>query len=287
MTGSAITAPPRSGKTLGAVDRIRDHLLRGRRVATNLNLNLDKMLPAGNRTASVVRLPDRPSVADLDALGLGWHIKGDEENYGLIVLDECATWLNTREWNQPGRRELFNWFVHHGKCRWHVMFILQDIDSLDSQCRKSLIEYHVQVMRLDKQKLPVISALGTLLSLGVWNGYLPKIHRAVSRYIVGNPAHPPVNEQWFFRGVDLFDAYDTEQKITDDYPHGVFTYLPPWHLVGWNAPPSPWQRFLAWLRGDLPKRPATRPAARLAPLMRLDADLRWLAARQLVLRGVL
>jgi len=287
MTSWAITAPPGSGKTLAAVDRIRDHLLRGRRVATNLDLHVEHLLPSRNRTSRIVRLPDRPCAADLVALGHGWDKKGEEENYGLIVLDELATWLNSRDWNDQGRKELFNWLVHHRKFRWHVIFIIQDIDSLDKQVRQSLIEYHVQVMRLDKVKIPFVSSLGQLLTLGFWDGYMPRIHVGVCRYIVGGGARPPITDRWIFRGVDLYDGYDTEQVISADYDRGIYSYLTPWHVKGRYEPPSAWQRFRAWVRGDRPARAVQPVPERLHPLLRLPPDVRWQAARSLISRGVL
>jgi len=63
-----------AGKTLACVGVIRDALLDGRKVATNLDLNLDKMLPGriGKKSpVHCVRIPDKPTVADLDHLGCG------------------------------------------------------------------------------------------------------------------------------------------------------------------------------------------------------------------------
>ena len=91
-----VTGKLGSGKTLAAVGRIRDYLRQGRRVATNLNLRVEHLLGSGNRSASVVRLSDKPTVPELEVLGLGAS-ELNEERYGLLVLDELGSWLNARQ----------------------------------------------------------------------------------------------------------------------------------------------------------------------------------------------
>lgn len=291
MTTYCITGTLGNGKTLCAVDRIRSYLWKGRRVATNLDLTLEKMLPSKNRTAQVVRLPDRPTAADLDALGLGCDVL-DESRYGLLVFDELATWLNSRSWDDPGRKALLDWLVHSRKRRWDVIFLIQHIESLDKQVRQMLVEYHVKVMRFDKVKIPLLSTIGGLLTLGLWDGSLPKLHVGAVIYLPGSSAaHQLVTDRWIFKGTDLYEAYDTEQVISDSYAHGPFSYLPPWHVSGRYQPLQGWELIRAWIRGQLPeqqpKRAGLKPAQRLDPLMTLPPEVRWRVARDLVRCGTL
>ena len=72
------------GKTLICVGRIRDALRAGRRVATNLNINLEHLLRWNVRNVSIIRLPDRPTIADLELIGIGSD-KLDESTYGEPV----------------------------------------------------------------------------------------------------------------------------------------------------------------------------------------------------------
>lgn len=228
-----ITGKLGSGKSLAAVDKIRERLSDGRRVATNLDLHLDGMFSLCQSPA--IRLPDKPRPEDMVALGQGYESDDprdyDESKFGLIVLDECGTWLNTREWNDKERRRLIDWFLHARKHRWDVMFLIQDIESCDAQIVRSLCEHLVICRRLDRFKIMGLK--------------LPRMHIANVYY--GRTAELRV-ERWNYRGTDLFDAYDTRQVFKDDVlftdsgpvdmraPH---TMLSAWHLKGRYLPPEP------------------------------------------------
>lgn len=291
MTIYVVTGKLGAGKSLLAVSKIREYLVAGRRVATNLDLNLDAMLSPKRRAVSVVRVPDRPGVADLDALGLGCD-ELDEKRYGLLVLDELAVWMNSRSWNDKNRQLLIEWLVHSRKRRWDVIFLIQHPNALDKQVRESLMEYLVKCRRFDRIKLPIISWLGELVTFGLWDGFLPRLHLGVVTYPEASSAQSPlVVDRWFFRGHDLYKAYDTEQVFSDSYSNGIFSYLSPWHLKGRYLTPQGFEAFALWLRGQLPEqrrpvRPA-RPSARLRPLMSLPDAARWRVARNLVLQGAL
>lgn len=293
MSNYAVTGTLGQGKSLLAVDKIKSYLWHGRKVATNLDLKMENLLPSRyGKKAPVrcVRLPDLPTAADLEALGKGADVL-DERKYGLIVLDELAMWLNAREWADPKRQALINWLVHSRKHRWDVYFLIQHLEALDKQVRQMLVEYHVKCLRFDKVKLPLLSSLGELVTLGLWDGYLPKIHKASVIYLPGSsPNSPLVTDRWLYRGHELYNAYDTEQAFSEFYPHGMYSYLSPWHLKGRYEKPVPWWRRVFGHSAGEPLRPAASrpgPSPRLEPLMRLPPELRWRAARELVARGFL
>lgn len=293
MTIYVVTGKLGAGKSLLAVSKIREYALAGRRIATNLDLNLDAMLPPKRRDVQAVRVPDRPTVQDLDALGLGCD-KLDERRYGLLVLDELAVWMNSRSWSDKSRQSLIEWLVHSRKRRWDVIFLIQHPNALDKQVRESLMEYLVKCRRFDRVKLPIISWLGECLTFGLWDGFLPRLHLGVVTYPEASTAQSPlVVDRWFFRGHDLYSAYDTEQVFSDSYDKGIFSYLPPWHIKGRYLPPDPWELFGQWIRGELPeqggrKKPCQRPpSAKLSKLMRLPPDARWRVTRDLVAHGCL
>jgi len=241
-----ITGKLGGGKTLAAVSKINDAIGRGHRVATNLDLDLVE-LPACTRSSKscrVVRVPDRPSVDDIGAIGFG--IEGvnsladarrsyDESKFGLLVLDECGTWLNSREWQAEGRRELINYLLHIRKYLWHVYFIIQDVSALDKQARKALAEHVVYCRRMDRIAVPII---GTVVGW-FWGDRLklPQMHLAIVKY--GDQPQSMTVDKWWYKGSDLFRAYDTTQVFMDDYEHGVYSLLPPWYkyrksLVSWS-----------------------------------------------------
>lgn len=227
-----VTGKLGSGKSLACVDKIRDYLSAGRRVATNLDLWLDEMFTLNK--ASATRLPDKPRSEDMHALGQGYESDDprdyDESKFGLIVLDECGTWLNTREWNDKDRRKLIDWFLHARKHRWDVMFLIQDIESCDAQIVRSLCEHLVVCRRMDRFKIAGIK--------------LPRMH--VANVYYGRTAEVRV-ERWVYRGSDLHACYDTRQVFKDGVEYfetgpvdmrAPYTMLGAWYLKGRYLPPA-------------------------------------------------
>lgn len=252
-----VTGKLGSGKSLVSVSKIRDYLESGRRVATNLNLDLDNMFTY-NRSP-VTRLPDKPRIDDMVGLGSGYDHDdprhNDESRYGLIVLDECGTWLNSREWNDKGRRDLINWFLHARKHRWDVIFLIQNIDSCDGQIVDNLCEHLVICRRLDRMRFVRIP--------------LPRVHIANVYY--GRNKENFV-ERWVYKGVDLYNAYDTLQKFTDGHellPSGFvdmrasYSVLSAWHVKGRylaeRAPPRTVSQRLITYWGGLIIKPLLIP----------------------------
>lgn len=254
-----------SGKTLACVGRIRDALLDGRRVATNLDLNLEKLLPHRAKKVDCQRIPDKPSIADLDAVGLGNPVP-DESKNGLIVLDELGSWLNSREWADKGRQKVIDWLIHSRKKGWDVIFIVQHISMIDKQVRDALVEYLVVCRRLDRMKIPLLGGLINTISGGLISGHLPRVHLGIVRY--GTSHDAPVSDRWVYTGTDLYSAYDTRQVFTSSYAHGLFNYLPPWHTTG---------RYKLAKRSVFASRPKPLPKPKLrlvAQIQRLPVERR-------------
>ena len=99
MSVYIVTGKLGNGKTLVAVGKIVEYLRAGKRVATNLDIYPETFLNKWSKNCDLTRLPDKPRVEDLDALGTGDNLLPDEyseKGFGLIVLDELATWFNSR-----------------------------------------------------------------------------------------------------------------------------------------------------------------------------------------------
>ena len=111
-----VTGKLGGGKSCACVARIQEYLKGGRRVATNLDLYLENLVSPWRKNIDVMRLPDKPSALDLDAIGLGYDgdYQGENKN-GAVVLDECGTWFNSRTWNEAGRAQLIDWMAHARK----------------------------------------------------------------------------------------------------------------------------------------------------------------------------
>lgn len=230
MSVYIVTGKLGNGKTLVTVGRIRDALRSGCRVATNLDLNLVAMFGRTAKKIDLVRIPDKPSVDDLNALGQGYIGAYDESKFGLIVLDECGTWFNSRNWQDKARKAVNDWFLHARKLRWHIYLIIQDIALLDSQARDALAEFIVFCRRLDNLRIPVIAPI--IKTFTGFNPRLPRIHRAKVTYADGL-----VSDVWTYRGNDLFSCYKTDQLFLHEYPHAVHSVLTPWHTHGRYAVP--------------------------------------------------
>lgn len=204
-----VTGKLGSGKTLCAVGKIREYLQQGRRVATNLDINLNAMMPLSDKQ-TIIRLPDKPRLADMQLIGRGCE-EGNEERYGCLVLDELGTWFNSRNWRDKERLPVIDWFLHARKLHWDIYFIVQDVDSLDGQLVNSLCEHLVCCYRTDRLSIPFI---GPILNWIGFNKILPKIHIASVYY--GQSKSSLRVARWVYRAKDLYSSYDTDQIFSDD-----------------------------------------------------------------------
>lgn len=234
-----VTGKLGGGKSLLSVRRIQETLHSGLPVATNLDLRLHKIVGKRARNTRVIRIPDKPAITDFQAMGIG-NRGYDESLNGLLVLDECGTWFNSRNWNDPSRKHLNDWFFHARKLGWDVILIIQDVSLLDSQARSAIAEHTAFCKRLDRVGIPVISTFFKAIT-----GYrltLPRLH--VARVVYGIRPDDLVVDRWATRGDDLHTAYDTKQIFLDDYPHGTYSILPPWHTHGRHMAKRNWRYIM-------------------------------------------
>lgn len=227
-----VTGKLGGGKSLGCVSKIRDYLNQNRAVATNLDLTLEKLINPFAKNSKCYRIPDKPNLSDLENLPDPYTGEYDEEKSGLIVLDECGTWLNTREYRDKSRQPFINKLLHIRKAGWDVMFIIQHIDMVDKQVREGLGEHVVTCQRTDRLALPFIGFFAKLLG---FKGRPPKMHLATVRY--GTSFNSPIVDRWFYNGSDLYDAYDTRQVFGAN-DAGLFCYLPPNQVYGQFTTPG-------------------------------------------------
>lgn len=220
-----VTGKLGSGKTLACVGRIRDYLRQDRRVATNLDLHMDHLATSDDSRRYVMRVPDHPQVEDLQSLGRGQDGVEESRN-GLLVLDECGAWLNTRAWTDKGRHAVIDWLLHSRKLGWDVILIVQDVAIIDKQVRTALAEFVVICKRADRLAIPLLTPICKLFG---FNLRPPKIHLALVRY--GGDPQAPVSDRWVYMAHDLYAAYDTRQIFRPD-GDGLHCTLSRWHLVG-------------------------------------------------------
>lgn len=252
MAVYAITGKLGAGKGKAAIDQIRRYLRDGKRVATNCDVFLEYLMPDQHKGV-VIRVPDKPSAVDLYMIGSGNRfiqfepilqhgrdgiravapspklLPGfDEMHNGALILDECGSWLNTRNFQDKGRAEMLEWAIHARKYGWDVFFIMQNISQVDKQLRESLLEYVVRLNRLDRMKVPLLSPAIAFMTAGAASGSMPRLHIGVVR--LGASPDGLVADRWYFRGDDLNRAYNTTQVFSEAYPHGTHSLLSSWHL---------------------------------------------------------
>lgn len=225
MAVYVVTGKLGSGKTLVAVGKIQEKIVSGCKVATNLDLRLHKMPRVGifAKSPNVVRIPDKPALSDLEAIGLG-NLSYDESKNGLLVLDECGTWFNSRSWADRERQSVINWFLHARKLGWDIIFLIQDLSIMDKQARVALAEHVVYCRRLDRVTIPIIGAFYSLITGSKLP--LPRVHVGIVKY--GDSPQAIVVERWTYTGRDLYSSYDTKQAFSDSYEHASFSYLTPY-----------------------------------------------------------
>jgi hypothetical protein len=233
-----VTGELGSGKTMYAVQMIRSYLLAGRPVCTNLNIFLDEMFPKGDNRQTMIRMPDKPTRKHFDELGDAYPMKDDkgrdvydESRFGLIVLDECLTWLNSRGWQDKERQGVLDWFLHARKHGWNIIFLMQSADYCDPQLRETLLTYHVSCRKLGKYRIPIIGkAFGLRLPKGT-----------MATTTAGYGANAIDFDKEIYRGSDLFTSYQTRQIFTleQELINGEFvdmrashTVLSSWHIKG-------------------------------------------------------
>jgi hypothetical protein len=264
-----------TGKSKYAVGKLREALLQGRRCATNLNINMEHLVGPMNR-ATVIRVPDKPTAEQLDAIGHGNPDSYDEERNGVMVLDELGSWLNSRQFQDKNRAAMIDWLIHARKKGWDCYLIVQHADMIDKQVRSALAEYMVRCIRADKIRIPMVGGF-----LGKY-GRLPRMH--IAKIGLADIPGVSIDQEWF-RGDHLHAAYDTRQIFKDEPDAAPFSYLSAWHLKGrFEAPAARlglWQRLFGGKpRPVVPLKPKRPEVDALAGLEKADA---WARARELAM----
>lgn len=177
------------------------------KVSTNLDIKVDRLVPF--RINLLIRLPDRPSYEDMLVIGQG-QSGVEEENNGVIVLDECSSFLNSRSWNDKGRQAFLDWIIHSRKYGWDTYFIAQQ-EQLDKQLRTTQLEYHIAVKNTAKWPIPFVTPL-VMTFTGI-RLTLPKMHLGIIKQGMDRDSLL-IGRKWL-RGVMFSDAYDTQQIFCD------------------------------------------------------------------------
>lgn len=206
MTNFAITGSLGEGKGIIACMQIQEYLRQGRRVITNIDLKLEKLLPV-DRPLNVLRCSDFPSSDEFESFGVG-HDVYDQKKFGGIFLDETLIMFNSRDYGDKDRPKIIKWMRHARKRRWDFFALMQDFGSLDKQMREAIFHNEVVCRAGDKMTIPFIGGFWKALT-----GHpltLPPFHLAIVKSVKLKGLRL---DSWFTRGTEFYGAYDTMQEF--------------------------------------------------------------------------
>lgn len=226
----AFTGRTGQGKGLCAAAFCAEYIGRGKVVATNMDIFPEHFRDKYNRNVRIIRLPDCPTIADFIALGLGNDNPKDEDENGLIMLDEAGTFFNSRKWNEKGRDEVVSWIRHRRKYGWDLGFQIQGLGSLDTQIREDIIDYEVRCFNIATLHIPIVSSIIKMFTGKAYIKFPKWMRWHTAKF--KNLETGMIDSVHRYTGRDVYNLYDTEQVIDRDYPHAIYSYLTPWHLVG-------------------------------------------------------
>lgn len=239
-----------AGKGIFLARKMKEYLARGSRVATNVDLFPDKLCP--NTVEPISRLPSVFRLEDLDQLGRGCP-EEEKTKLGGLFLDEGAVWLNSRTWNEKGRKELIDKLLMIRKLGWDIFIAIQDPESTDKQALGALGEHFICCTRLDHFRIPLISSILDFYVLCKTRGkqqhfnILPHINKASYRRGIQKQGNKPYYSETY-RPSDYYGMYDTNQifEVDQEFLDGrlvdmraPFTYVPGKTQKQWFSPPEP------------------------------------------------
>lgn len=151
-----ITGNLGQGKGIYAAYVASIYYRRGRRVASNFPFYTEHMDPSNTNPITI--LPALPRIEDFKSLGRGCS-DDEKTEFGVLFLDECASWLNSRSFARKDRLPLIDWLIHSRKLGWDVYLIAQHEDMIDSQIVKAMGGKIVRCRRIDELRVPFITTL--------------------------------------------------------------------------------------------------------------------------------
>ncbi|WP_261843504.1 zonular occludens toxin domain-containing protein [Aliamphritea ceti] len=251
-----VTGKLGTGKTLVAVGHAAVCLKKGKMVATNVDLYPEHFSNKHNKSTRIYRLPDHPTPDDLEMRPLGNPTlvlgpdgsyrpgpKYDENQNSLLLLDELAQFLNTRNFASKDRTRMIQFLVLLRKKGWDAWFIVQHIDMVDKQIREGLAQETGYCRDMSRIPIPIIGQLFRRITGKALT--FPKIHRVTFRD--GYSTDGLVLEVRNYSASAVQMIYNTAQTLSPDYvptwAHnhyenaGLHCLLTPWHLVGYKLPP--------------------------------------------------
>lgn len=158
---------PGSGKSLHVAKDILSKLnIKKQSVIANFDINFNIL--SKNHGSFICVDNNNLNVKFLYDYAMQHHQLG-RENQTLLVIDECQTIFNPREFSRSDRLEWNNFFSQHRKLGYNVILITQNDRLIDRQIR-CLIEYEIKHRKVNNFKLGVLFPFSTFACVSYWYG---------------------------------------------------------------------------------------------------------------------
>lgn len=197
---------PGSGKSLNVARIINRRLHRKNdpNVIANFTINKDMIK---NKNANFIYKDNSDmSVEYLVNYAYNNHVMG-KENQTLVVIDECQTIWNAREWNaktyKNNRMDWIKFFTQHRKFGYNFIVIAQFDRMIDRQIR-SLFEYEVVHRKINNYKIGILCPFPLFIAIEKWYGLNERISTEFFIY----------RKKWgqFY---DSYGAFELDNRIKD------------------------------------------------------------------------
>lgn len=133
---SLYSGTPGSGKSLYTAYDIIRRLNLKRRVIANFNINFQYFKKKAESRKPYFTYCDNSELTPqyLVEYAKKYHELG-KEHQTLVIIDECATMFNSREWDKSNRMEWIVFFQQHRKLGFDVVLVAQNDRLIDRQIR--------------------------------------------------------------------------------------------------------------------------------------------------------
>ncbi len=215
-----ITGKLGQGKGIAAAYFASVYYRRGLRVAANYPFFTQYMDAKSSNPVTVI--PAEPRVEDLYALGRGCP-EDEKIKFGALFLDECGSWLNSRQFAKKDRLGFIDWLIHSRKLGWDVYLIVQNEDMIDTQVIKALGSRIIRCTRLDELRVPLFTTLYELFNPGKTGfasgkkGIFPHMVSVATYDIASlNSRRKRPENKVIIRAKDYYPMYDTNFVFSNE-----------------------------------------------------------------------
>jgi hypothetical protein len=187
-----------AGKSFYVCGRIIDHLAVGGSVCASdtFGLKWDACVKLVAKRFGVMLEADQYRTFSEDDVPRLHEVtpQGTPECPVLVVVDECHTKLNARDWADKSKREFFNWLTQSRHDDNDCMFISQAAANIDKQIAR-LVTYIQRARNMTTWKIP---------GLGKW----PLKQFVISTY--DSDGRTCLEKKWVWHDKEIFACYESK-----------------------------------------------------------------------------